>query len=445
MRTLRALLLAAFLLCCAMLFGCADINAQCDAIEAALVAYSGEYIEVYDLGGQVRAQYPSVREDAVKEYSIVARIPDYSACDLAALGFSAPPIDWNEPSEAAYSLRAVNELHNALTSGAKEGAFDAFLETTLAIDVISDADGVCKASISSASKLNVKNAVADMIDALLSRDADMAQNRALLQIAQQKDALLKDTLQNDDFLALIRVANVDAEESGVYRMLLTYPEPNALYRAAADALVNSYTQPIFGELPPVSLADSLKGVDASAVQTTSGEALVCLAKNGAYALTDLSELTGALASAQKDAEADAQSRIEKRWLIQEAAVPKSGAILFGKSRGNRAVCKTLAGEHAYYYVCFYAISGDDASEEGALTLAVFIHAGKTATVYLPTGNYRMTYASGNDWYGTAYRFGPDGSYTRATSVQKSKFGFYNTFTFGVSEGNVGTENEGYSY
>lgn len=49
-------------------------------------------------------------------------------------------------------------------------------------------------------------------------------------------------------------------------------------------------------------------------------------------------------------------------------------------------------------------------------LGIFIRGGERVEIEVPLGNYSLTYASGNVWYGLEHYFGPDGSYNKANTV-----------------------------
>ena len=51
-------------------------------------------------------------------------------------------------------------------------------------------------------------------------------------------------------------------------------------------------------------------------------------------------------------------------------------------------------------------------------LSVFIRAGKTVTIKIPLGSYKLNYANGKKWYGTEFLFGRNTSYNAADDVFK---------------------------
>jgi len=52
-------------------------------------------------------------------------------------------------------------------------------------------------------------------------------------------------------------------------------------------------------------------------------------------------------------------------------------------------------------------------ERGTPLLTVFIRSGQTVNVKVPLGSYRLKYASGTEWYGKQFLFGPNTTYSRA--------------------------------
>ena len=63
----------------------------------------------------------------------------------------------------------------------------------------------------------------------------------------------------------------------------------------------------------------------------------------------------------------------------------------------------------------YLIKLDD-SRTGAPIQTIFVRGGTTVEVDVPLGSYTVKYASGSKWYGYKHLFGPNASYSRASTL-----------------------------
>ena len=418
-----ALLCAASLLLC----GCGASGAHEKAIENAVVAYPDYYIEVRSLSEQVRSQYDDSGENAA-EYTITAFVPYYPSLDENAVSFDPPAPDYSLPA-AQYRTRARLLLRQSLETYALEHELDSYAEVPLAFTVYRSGSS-WEAALSGVSKNEIKRTVESMMDQILDGSESYTQNARLCAIAESKDALLKDVFGGGDYVSLAGVTDVRSEGNGLYTLYLAFPDPVELYAALAEDYYASYNQPFYGSEASVSLsADDLSGVDVSGMAYTTGSAMISCDAGGVCTLYEAPSLETYIASAKAAAEGTAAARINAEWRVPEQETPSSGTILEGESCGNDIVFVTNAELGTYYYVRFYLLPGEDASEEGKLTLGVFITGGKKATVRLPSGYYRVDCHTGDAWYGLDALFGADGDAFGSDNAIRSRSGYINTISF----------------
>jgi len=418
-----ALLCAASLLLC----GCGASGAHEKAIENAVVAYPDYYIEVRSLSEQVRSQYDDSGENAA-EYTITAFVPYYPSLDERIVSFDPPAPDYSLPA-AQYRTRARLLLRQSLETYALEHELDSYAEVPLAFTVYRSGSS-WEAALSGVSKNEIKRTVESMMDQILDGSESYTQNARLCAIAESKDALLKDVFGGGDYVSLAGVTDVRSEGNGLYTLYLDFPDPVELYAALAEDYYASYNQPFYGSEASVSLsADDLSGVDVSGMAYTTGSAMISCDAGGVCTLYEAPSLETYIASAKAAAEGTAAARINAEWRVPEQETPSSGTILEGESCGNDIVFVTNAELGTYYYVRFYLLPGEDASEEGKLTLGVFITGGKKATVRLPSGYYRVDCHTGDAWYGLDALFGADGDAFGSDNAIRSRSGYINTISF----------------
>ncbi len=428
-RVFPLLAAVAAVFCCA---ACGEPSHQAEAIGQAVVAYSDYYIEVSDLTRQVREQFTagSASADAVT-YQIVARVPDYTAFDLGRITFSAPEPDFENADIDEYMADARLALRKELETYALENNVETTVEIPVEFEVVRGA-GSWNAILTSTSRMTVSDTVDAMIDQLLSSYPDISENADRISVAQAKDSLFADVFGGGDYAALAAVGDVERQDGGTYRMTLSYPDPAEVYGALGEAYVTSFNQPFFGEPAVVSLtADDLRSIDTSGMRTVESDAVVSLDEaTGECTLVDASDIAGRIAAAKADAEQSASEQVNAAWFVAAQDIPSSGAILEGKSTGNKIIFIASADYGDYFYVRFYKLTGDDVTEEGTLQLGVFIQGGHRASFNLPSGYYRVSCEIGSTWYGLDYRFGQDGSTLSGDNAVRSRSGYINTISFG---------------
>ena len=96
----------------------------------------------------------------------------------------------------------------------------------------------------------------------------------------------------------------------------------------------------------------------------------------------------------------------------EYALPENSWSQIYTSERQVARFKVSAPEGTHYWVKLV-----DATTS-APAIAMFVRGGTTAEVKVPVGTYVIKYASGKNWYGTTYLFGPDTAYGKADQTMR---------------------------
>lgn len=412
------------------LTGCGSASLHAKAIEAAVVAYSDYYIEVRDLSGQVKEQYQRLyKQQSAIDYTITVSIPDYSTVDPAAVGFTAPALDYATMSASQYRAAAQLSLRQSLEAYAYDNTLSSYLALPVMFSLTETGDGV-SAAMYGTSRNAIKKTVDAMVEPLLDSYDDYSENHRLAAAADARFELLRD-LFGDDYIALSDVQAVNDDGGGAYRLTLVYPDPVALFAALAEQYYASFNQPFYGDARTVTLdAGDLSGIDTAGMELSVNEVTVFQdAETGVFSLADASAVESQLSAARAFAEETTAQRVNEEWRVPEVEAPSSGSILEGKSSGNEIVFVSDAELGKYYYIRFYLLPGDDASEEGTLTAGMFLVGGKRATVRLPSGYYRIACYIGDRWYGLDSLFGPDGTTFDAGNAVRSRSGYINTISF----------------
>ena len=105
-------------------------------------------------------------------------------------------------------------------------------------------------------------------------------------------------------------------------------------------------------------------------------------------------------------------------------MPKAG-LMRGNNRGTTVNFK-LSKDSSPTYI----IMRDDYDQ---IVMACFALAGKTTTVHVPQGQYRIAWCSGPYWYGDEILFGDLGAYSKSETVEIKGANYSHTFTLESSE------------
>ena len=411
--------------------GCVGTGGQTQAITDAIIAYSDYYIEVRNLSSQVKAQVSSQTTDsATQEYTILTDIPDYTSVDLSTVGFTLPEPTISLGSAAAYERQATVALRHALEQYAGTGAISSVIQIPVKFTVVKG-DNQWTANLTSQSKLNIQDTVENLILGVLQENADYQSAYQTMQISAALAGLLADTFGGAEYTQLVQLDQLQKSVDGTYSATISYPDSEAVFSALGAAYAASFNQSFYGDELVADLStDGIPDIDLSAAQMRRAEiSLSYDAETKSGSLINDGGLKELIQTAKSAAEATVSAQINTQWRVAPLETPESGTILEGESTGNTIKFKTSAALGSYFYVRFYAISGDDATEEGTLQLGIFINGGKSAKFNLPSGYYRVSCLVGANWYGLDHLFGKDyKTYSGGNAIQ-SRDGYQNSVSF----------------
>lgn len=413
-----------------LLLGCSE-NAQTKAITDAVIAYTDYYIEVRNLSDQVREQSAQTGASAKSvNYVINVEIPDYTKIDVSSTGFILPEPSVSTRSASSYEQQATFALRQAMERYVMQNGADEYLILPVTFSVNAEGAG-WTANMTSQSKLDIQHTIEDLIHGILLEMDGYSGNYQRMQVSSTLSELLKDAFGGIEYAKLITVNDITTREDGAFDAMISYPDAMFVYSALGGAYVSSYNQPFYGSERIVSLTtEGLNKVDLTSAPQLSATVRVSYdTTSQQYTLLDDGGIASVVAQAKSQAESDAAAVVNSEWRVPPNEVPDSASILEGKSSGNQIVFKTGASLGKYFYVRFYAISGEDTSEEGTLALGVFIVGGKSARVKLPKGYYRVECYVGESWYGLEHLFGTDTKTYNGGNAIQSRNGYINNITF----------------
>ena len=413
------------------LFSGCGVNAQTKAVSDAIVSYSDYYIEVHNLGDQIKEQ--SSQAGAPKkniDLTIIADIPDYARMDPVQAGFSLPEPSVSTRSATAYQQQAALALRQALEQYAMKNGAPGYIQ--LPITFTLSQEGITwAANITSQSKLDIQKAVENMILGVLQKTDAYHGDYRLMQVSSALSGLLTDAFGGLEYAQLIDVKSVSQNEDGSYTATFDYPDPATVYGALAEAYLASFNQPFYGnELVAKLTTEGLQNIRLQDAKQMSATVVVSYDEaTQAFSLLDDAGLPAIIAEAKAKEESDASAAVNTQWRAAPLEIPANASILEGESNGNTINFKAGASLGKYFYVRFYAISGEDTSEEGTLQLGVFIVGGKSAKIKLPTGYYRVNCVAGESWYGLERLFGNDAKTYNGGNAIQSRQGYVNNISF----------------
>lgn len=413
-----------------LFLGCGG-SAHTKAITDAVIAYSDYYIEVRNLSDQVLAQESAQDRSATSlDYVISVDIPDYSQISPSAIGFALPNPDVATRSANTYQRQSVLALRQAMEQYAMQHPASAYISLPVTFSVNSEG-GRWSANMTSQSKLDIQQRVDGMILSILQQDSAFAQNDRLMQAASALPSLLSETFGGKEYANLLDLFAISTNPDGSFSAEFFYPDAQSVYRVLREAYENSFNQSFYGSERVAQLTtEGIKELDLSSLSRNQATVTIGYDETTqAFTLLEDGGLGETILAAKAQAEQAASDAVNSKWRIEPNTPPANASVLAGESRGNQIVFKTGTSLGKYYYVRFFAISGEDTSEEGTLQLGVFVVGGKSAKVKLPTGYYRITCDTGESWYGIEHRFGSDMKTYNGGSAIQSRNGYINTITF----------------
>ncbi|HWQ98064.1 MAG TPA: hypothetical protein VN538_08235 [Clostridia bacterium] len=414
-----------------LLLSACSASAQTKAITSAIVGYTDYYIEVRNLGDQVRAQSETVDSSAKSvDYVITVDIPDYTQIDPAKTSFQLPEPAVSTRSASSYEQQASLALRQAMEQYVVQNGTDQYLQVPVTFSVSAEGAG-WTANMTSQSKLDIQQTVESMMLTILEQTSGYSGDFQRMQVSSALSGVLTDVFGGKEYADTIEVTDIVSTEDGSFAATFTYPDPVFVYGALGDAYVASYNQPFYGNERTAELTtEGLNNIGLqSAKQLTTTVSVSYDEATQTYALLDDGGLAASIAEAKAQAEQNASDAVNAQWRVPPETIPDNASILEGESQGNTIVFKTGTSLGKYFYVRFYAISGEDTSEEGTLQLGVFIIGGKSAKVKLPDGYYRVSALTGESWYGLEKLFGSDMKTYNGGNAIQSRSGYINNISF----------------
>lgn len=426
----KTLLLVVIVALMLLISGC-GASAHIKAITEAVVTYSDYYIEVRNLGDQVRAQSETAETTAGGAgYTIFVDIPDYAHIDPGQTDFVLPEPDFSLRSANAYQKQVSLALRQAMEQYAMQNGADGYIQLPVTF-TLSASDRGWTAHMASQSKLDIQKTVEDLIfEALQTIDAYREGYRRM-QVSSALPNLLSASFGGEKYAQKIEITDVIPLKDGTYTVKIFYPDADFVFSALGDAYIASFNQQFYGSERTADLTtEGLKDIRLEGAPQQAASVLVSFDEAAnSIALLDDGGLSARIADAKAQVEASVSALVNAQWLVTPLALPDNASVLEGQSRGNQIVFKAGASLGKYFYVRFYQISGEDASEEGMLQLGVFIIGGKSARVKLPTGYYRVICVAGESWYGIEHLFGSDMKTYNGGNAIRSRSGYINNISF----------------
>lgn len=98
------------------------------------------------------------------------------------------------------------------------------------------------------------------------------------------------------------------------------------------------------------------------------------------------------------------------------ALPQTGAnnATFGKGVAPLSIKTSAAGGYHYFVKIVNTATGKELG-------SYFIRSGGVLDINVPIGTYEIRYATGKQWYGASYLFGPETVYSKADSTFEFSF------------------------
>ncbi len=378
--------------------------------------------------------------------------PDFSTADggpTAAADTGTPPATGSESVVRALAPTGAAAWSDWLL--ANPDSVD-YVETRIPVTVVGDGDDTSVDVDADAIKAFGKE-LQKVNTELFARtvEASAAWKRAMVTLAPDFVPEVTGLSYRDRSLAKVQVTGVDVA-TGQVQATITYPDAREVDKYRAQQAIKTYgTKKIWGAVSREAFEAvmgqmTVSAADVEASQTVAVSVLLerctavgradvpaCAGKETAHPdVTDanssavqcnplrpvfdcLEELARSTYTKAVEGSFTAPSGVEQA----RAAAVDTGIKALGKQvikKQARPGTKILKGGKSGVSVTINTGSGSDRHvtffkwKSSKIVASAFIRAGKSLTMRVPVGSYRLVYAEGSSWYGSRYSFGPAGSY-----------------------------------
>ena len=423
--------------------GCSLASKQHSAIKEGLQTLSADFklLEQVDLGNvksQLKEQN-SNNPEGTGSYTLKVNVPVISVIDDSEI--SVPVLEYDiNTSLTDYTEKYSKEVESSLNKYFSKKKFEETNEFDLKATIIKNNENKLEVNFNTADINKIRNFLQVGISEKTKNIIKDDEGYKTLSTLQSFKSNLKSVIPDSQLLDKVVIEKFEKEEnSDTYSVIFTSLDPEKVYQEAAQISYDSYKasgRTIYGPYNPTNAATSLS---SSLTKAVSSSNVTIVKLNCQY---DGTSITGAEMDTFKEKVATARKtqldglveKVTNEFVIPTVAKP-STKVLSGKNSGISVTIKT-SSDLPDRYVAFYKVSSS-IEEKGSLILTAYIVSGKTLTVKLPVGKYKIIYGTGENWYGTNEAFGPNGSYSMYETVVEIKSNYVYTLTlYAVANGNL---------
>ena len=378
-------------------------------------------------------------------------IADVGASDATVTASSTSPGGYSSVATAANELAGAGETAWREWFTANERTAE-YVTTDIPVTISGDKE-LTVAVDTDALKMFVEPFATANVTLFVKASEALPQWQELMVTEHAEDFIPTVTGLSKEAAGEAKLDKVEPGSDGAFNVTLSYPDPKAVVEYQVEQAQKSYgTGKIWGDIPrsefeanrdkvtdipsslPVLTSDAVVKVTADPNGDYSADASLSdnLARQAdryhAEAQPGLFTPPAGIEEAKKKATDDAMSALAKQVIKVQ---PRPGTKrLVGGTSGMSVTINT--GNTGDKHVTFF--------KWGTSTQVVscFIMSGKSLTVRVPVGSYRLVYAIGENWYGNNYSFGPDGYYGEfkksATDSSPMKMDIQNNYNYTLSLG-----------
>ncbi|MGC3955864.1 MAG: hypothetical protein QM804_16745 [Propionicimonas sp.] len=236
------------------------------------------------------------------------------------------------------------------------------------------------------------------------------------------------------FLGLAELESVEPSGEARFAVSVRHPDAKEAIRYQVEQALKSFgTGKIWGKVSRKEFEARMASVELPsdfALTSTQAQVMVTTAADGQYdpalsladnlaaqagryrvAVDPASFTPPADLNQLRSAAIDAALKELDKRTVAEQKRPGTKLLVGGKSGQSTTVKNSLAED---LHVTFFKWGSKKQ------VVSAFIKAHKSLRLRLPKGSYRLVYASGKNWYGKKYSFGPTGQYSEFKTSSSSK-------------------------
>lgn len=255
----------------------------------------------------------------------------------------------------------------------------------------------------------IENSVQVKVRELLENNENYKKLQVLVKLPETLKSIFEDTTMQN----ATKIERIDKNSDMGFTVTIAYPQAESVYTQATEQCYEYYKSnntKVYGEITQAKVQSILQPYIKQAISktaTTSTSTITVLANNSTT--KDFEDLKNEIKGIRDPKITQLIAKLNSRFTVPSRPRPlttiETGSRLSGK-------VTIYANGNKDHYITIYRVIGTRETKRKT----IYIRAKETAVVYLTSGVYRIEQATGTQWFGDSYVFGPEGTYYKSNQT-----------------------------